>query len=85
MASGEELGSGQIPAVGVAGGEGEGEGEHKGTLGYLLVVLERLEVAGDELSTRGRAGGQRCAAAAVLRRAGEGKAELGSCSGERGS
>jgi hypothetical protein len=58
MAGGEELGSGQIPAVGVTGGEGEGEGEHEGTLGYLLVVLERLEVAGDELLTEDRAGGQ---------------------------
>jgi hypothetical protein len=35
MAGGEELGTGQIPAVGVAGGEGEREGEHEEVLGYL--------------------------------------------------
>jgi hypothetical protein len=58
MAGGEELGSGQNSGHGVDGGEGQREGEYEGTLSYLLVVLERLEVAGDELPTRGRADGR---------------------------
>jgi hypothetical protein len=85
MAGGEELGSGQIPAVGVAGGEGEGEGKHEGTSSYLLVVLEGLEVAGDELPTGGRTGGRICAAAVGLRRAGKKRAGLGRCGGGWGS
>jgi hypothetical protein len=85
MAGGEELGSGQIPAVGIAGGEGEREGKHEGTSGYLLVVLERLEAAGVVLPTGGRAGGRRRTAAVGFRRAKEGRAGLGGCSGARGS
>jgi hypothetical protein len=68
--------------MGVAGGEGQGEGEHEGTSGYPPVVLEGLEVAGDGLPTGDRAGGRGRAAAAALRRLGEGKAGLGRCSGD---
>jgi hypothetical protein len=56
---GEELGSGQIPATGLAGDEGQGEGEHEGTSGYPPVVLEGLEVAGGGLPTGDRAGSRR--------------------------
>jgi hypothetical protein len=59
MAGGGGLGSSQIPATGLAGGEGQGEGEHEGTLSYPPVVLEGLEVAGGRLPTGGRAGGRR--------------------------
>jgi hypothetical protein len=65
--------------VGVASGEG------KGVLSYLLVVLERLGVAGAVLPTGGRAGGWRRAAAVGLRRPGEEGVGLGRCGGERGS
>jgi hypothetical protein len=37
--------------MGFTGGEGQGKGEHEGSLGYFLVVLGELEVAGVELST----------------------------------
>jgi hypothetical protein len=85
MAGGEGFGSGPIPAGEVADGEGEREGEHEGTSGYLLVVLEGLEAAGDELPTDGRTGGRRRTAAGSFRRAKEGRAGLGGCSGARGS
>jgi hypothetical protein len=77
MAGGEELGAGQIPAVGVAGGEGKREGEHEGVLGYLWVVLGRLGMAGAVLPTGGRAGGRRRAAAEGFRRAEEEKGRAG--------
>jgi hypothetical protein len=83
MAGGEGLGSGQIPATGFAGGEGQG-GEHEGISGYPPVVLGGLEVAGGGLSTGARDGGRREAAAAALRRPGEGGAGLERCSGGRG-
>jgi hypothetical protein len=85
MAGGEELGAGQIPAVGVAGGEGEREGKHEGTSGYLWVVLGRLGMVGDELPTEGRAGGRRRTAGMGFRRAEEEKDWLGRCGGARGS
>jgi hypothetical protein len=85
MAGGEELGSGQIPVVGVAGGEGEEEGEHEETSGYLLVVLEGLEAVGGVLPTEGRAGGRRSAAAMGFQRAEEERVRLGRCGGRRGS
>jgi hypothetical protein len=58
MAGGEGLGSGQIPAMGVADGEEQGEGEHEGISGYPPVVLGGLETAGGGLSTGDRAGGR---------------------------
>jgi hypothetical protein len=58
MAGGEGFGSGQIPAVGVTGGEGKREGEHEEVLRYLWVVLGRLGVAGVGLPTEDRTGGQ---------------------------
>jgi hypothetical protein len=85
MAGGEEFGSGQIPAVGVAGDEGEGEGEHEETSGYLLVVLEGLKAAGAVLPTGGRAGGRSRATVMGFRRAEEEKVWLGRCGGGRGS
>jgi hypothetical protein len=63
MAGGEGFGSGQIPAVGVAGGEGKREGEHEEVLRYLWVVLGRLGVAGVGLPMEGRIGGRRRTAA----------------------
>jgi hypothetical protein len=84
MAGGEELGSGQIPAVGVDGGEGEEEGEHEETSSYLLVVLKGLEAVGAVLPTEGRAGGRRRTAVMGLRRPGEEGAGLGRCGGEQG-
>jgi hypothetical protein len=85
MAGGEELGSGQIPAVGVTGGEREREGEHEKVLGYLWVVLGRLGMAGAVLPTGGRAGGRRRTAGMGLRRAEEERVKLGRCGGGRGS
>jgi hypothetical protein len=83
MAGGKELGSGQIPAVGVAGGEGKEVGEHEEASGYLLVVLEGLEAAGAVLPTGGRAGGRRRTAAVRFQRAEEEKVWLGRCGGGR--
>jgi hypothetical protein len=46
MAGGGELGSGQILATRLAGGEGQWEEKHEGTSGYAPVVLGGLEMAG---------------------------------------
>jgi hypothetical protein len=83
--AGEELGAGQIPAVGVAGGEGKREGKHEEVLRYLRVVSGRLEAAGAVLPTGGRAGGRWRTAAVGLWRAGERTAGLGRCGEARRS
>jgi hypothetical protein len=77
--------SGQIPAGEVAGGEGKREGEHEEVLGYLWVVLGRLGMAGIGLPTEGQTGGRWRTAAGSFRRAKEGRAGPGGCSGAQGS
>jgi hypothetical protein len=77
--------SGQIPAGEVAGDEGEREGEHEEVLGYLWVVLGRLGMAGIGLPTEGQNGSQWRTAAGSFRRAKEGRAGPGGCSGAQGS
>jgi hypothetical protein len=51
MAGGGELGSGQIPTTGLAGGEGQGEEKHEEISGYAPVVLGGLEMAGGRQPT----------------------------------
>jgi hypothetical protein len=77
--------SGQIPAGDVAGGEGKREGEHEEVLRYLWMVLEGIKAAGGVPPTEDRTGGRWRTAAGSFRRAKEGRAGPGGCSGAQGS